>query len=89
MGVSTDAIICYGIPFKEGTEFPWEDKEIEDWWLEVCGYKEPFKIFTEEGEYIDGIKPLQSVMYEYFKHKREFLENNPLPIHAPDLPLLC
>jgi len=42
MGVSTDGIICYGLAFKEGCEFPWSkaaddydrhgQAALEEWW---------------------------------------------------------
>lgn len=39
MGVSTDGIICMGIPFEEHVKFPWHNEEygnrqdaLEEWW---------------------------------------------------------
>ena len=61
MGVSTDGQICFGIMFDEGFEFPWnggeDDQDLESWWMEeVCGYKPPFELFTEEGQWIEGME---------------------------------
>lgn len=44
MGVSTDGIICLGIPFDEGTNFVWKDEDgscseyaLEEWWKKRYG----------------------------------------------------
>ena len=82
MGVSTNANLCYGISFEEDYEFPWSDYDegIEGWWLETQGYKPPFELFNAAGNYIDGIKPSQEKISEYFAAQREFQKANPLPI---------
>lgn len=69
MGVSTDAILCYGVPFPEGYEFPWQtidNYDFEDWWLlKVCGL-EPQK----DDESFD----------DYYTRYRAFREANPCPV---------
>lgn len=69
MGVSTDAILCYGVPFPEGYEFPWQtidSYDFEDWWLlKVCGL-EPRK---------DG----EDFSTDYDRY-RAFREVNPCPV---------
>ena len=86
MSVSTDVILCYGFSFDEDYEFPWEDSgdsewDIESWWLEsVHGYKPPFRLFTDDGDYIDGRKPPSERVSEYFAHRRAFAKEHPLPI---------
>lgn len=85
MGISSDGQICYGIAFEEGYTFPWSgvdyDGEFETWWIVgVCGYENPFEIYTSQGEYINGVRPEQDKMDEYYKHYREFKEANPMPI---------
>jgi len=86
MGVSSDGQICYGIAFEEDYEFPWldekwsDDKE-EDWWItDICGYKPPFEICNEHGEYFDGIRPTQEKINQYFKHYQAFKEENPMHV---------
>lgn len=41
MGVSTDGILCYGIPFPDGYRFPWRTEEhgydTEEWWGNIHG----------------------------------------------------
>ena len=81
MGVSTNAILCYGVSFEEGYEFPWDDGAdsdygLESWWLDQHGYKPPFRLFTDEGDYI-GL-PDERIT-EYFDHRHDFLRANPLP----------
>lgn len=84
MSVSTDGQINYGIPFEEGFEFPWDDESgetgIEDWWMEANGYKPPFQPFTSEGDYAPGFSKDDPRIDEYFKHRREWLEKNPVPV---------
>lgn len=81
MGISIDGQICYGIVFDdEYEEFPWEEYDLEDWWLEQCGFKPPIEIYTDDGEYVNGICPDQEVIDEYYRYGREFKKNNPMPI---------
>jgi hypothetical protein len=83
MGVSTDGILLYGWLFEEDTEFPWDKKECrgdeEQWWHEVNGYKPPFQLFTEDGEYIDGKEPTDKMVTEYFNHQCEWDKANLMP----------
>jgi hypothetical protein len=77
MGQSTDGQICFGIKFDEGFEFPWKD-DLEDFWLEkVLGFQRSFQLFDNDGEYIDGIKPPQSVIDKYLQEKSDFEESHP------------
>ena len=85
MGVSTDGQICYGIIFEEGTEFPWDsdvfDGDIDDWWIYgICGFRHSFEIYTPDGEYVDGVRPPQEKISEYFAEKQQFAESKPLPV---------
>ena len=79
MGQSTDASICYGIPFDEGTEFPWDDyDDFDDWYLyEVLGYKPSIKLYDDDGEYINGVRPAQNLIDKVYDEKEVFIENNP------------
>jgi hypothetical protein len=82
MGVSTDAILCYGISLEEGTILPWEEHELslEDWWIEVVhSYKPPFEIYDEEGNYADGKEPDRETIDEYYQHRYEFTKRVSLP----------
>jgi len=85
MGISSDGQICYGIAFEEGYELPWLDEkwdgDEEDWWFKgVCGYKTPFEIYNNQGEYIDGEKPSEEKIDEYYKRYSDFKKSNPLPV---------
>jgi len=85
MGVSTDGQICYGIPFEEGYEFPWDNEkwggDIADWWIyEICGYTDPFKLWNDDGEYEGGEKPPESEVEKWYSAKRTFLKNHPIPV---------
>lgn len=80
MGVSTNGQLCYGIPFPEGFEFPWGKNSEEEWWREVNGYKPPFMLYGEDGDYLNGNKPPEALIDQYYKHQRDWEEANPLPI---------
>lgn len=82
MGVSTDAILCYGINYGDKIDFPWNEvgKHYEDWYYEdVLGYKPPSEIYDESGEYINGVKPSQDKINEYYDHRRAFRKSHPMP----------
>lgn len=95
MGVSTNGILCYGVRFDEGHEFPWDGDEhngdLESWWRAVNGYKEPFPLYGPDGNYLPGIplKPprypgnkeaTDEVMNRYFKPQEEWDKAHPLPV---------
>ena len=87
MGVSTDGQICYGIAFEEGFEFPWtneeDDGDYEDWWKGVNSYTNSmFNPFDDVGEYKEGIEKDDPRIDEYFRHSREWLEQNPFPVEV-------
>ncbi len=82
MGQSTDGQISYGVRFPDGFEFPWDlrhDGDEEAWWREAFGYKPPFEIYDKDGEYLDGKKPTEEKVGEYYKAQREWERVNPLP----------
>jgi hypothetical protein len=59
MGISSDGILFYGIPFDDGTEMPWESgdsyQDCEDWLAEVfCGIAHPSAPYPEVREVWDG-----------------------------------
>jgi hypothetical protein len=60
MGFDATAIICYGVRLDEDFEPPWGDgideDDIEEWWMEVNGYKELPGVFTETGSYTPELK---------------------------------
>ena len=84
--LSTDGQICFGVAFDEGHEFPWDDEkysaDLEDWWIEkIQGYKRPFEMFTEAGEWIGGKEWPQEKKDEYYNHKEKFVKKAPkLPV---------
>lgn len=81
MGISTDGQLCYGVKFEEDYEFPWEDEDIDDWWLIESGWKwdgeEPF---TPEGEYAPGFGNNDPRIEEYFRSRHLWLRDHPCPI---------
>lgn len=84
MGVSTDAILCFGIAFEQDTEFPWGhgsdmEHQIDEWWLKLHNYEPPFELFDKHGNYLNGVKPPQEKINEYFDHRRAFLNEHPRP----------
>lgn len=80
MGVSTDGELNFGIIFEEDTEFPWEKYDFDDWWMNECGWEPPFELYDSDGEYIDGVRPPEEKIGEYFRAMREFESKNPAPI---------
>lgn len=81
MGVSTDGQIFYGAVFSEGTEFPWGEESIEDWWTFTVGkFEHSFKLYDERGNYIDGVRPTPERLREYFGERSAFDKANPLPV---------
>ena len=87
MSVSTDGMVCYGILFEEGYEFPWDDDKYDgdesEWWREVKGYELPFEMYGADGEYIgDKGAWTEKQISDYFAHGREWDKEHPLPFQA-------
>lgn len=96
MGASTNGIICYGIKFEEGFEFPWDaepwDGEIEEWWGDVNGYKPPFELYDAAGNYHPTIRLVtgrypsdtrpedETLVERYHAHRLKWDEAHPLPV---------
>jgi len=74
MSTSTDGQICFGVLVDE---LP--DDNLDSWWLDVLGYEPPFKLY-ESGSYINGVKPSEDKIKEYYAHKFDFQEIHPLPV---------
>lgn len=79
MGCNARAEIRYGYPCAEDAELPWGE-DIEGWWREINGYKPPFELYTDEGEYIGGKKPNENLIDKYYEHQHKWEEENPLPV---------
>ena len=80
MSQSTDGEICFGYKFEEEYGFPWVENEDdpEDWWAEdVHNYKPPFKMFTEDGQWVGGKEWPVEKRKDYWLHKENFKENMP------------
>ena len=83
MGIRNDGQLNYGIPFDEGMEFPWDEEkfegDIEVWWVVINGGPiEPDNITTPDGrDWLPGGQEQHDV---YLEEKRNFLNDNPLPI---------
>lgn len=82
MSISTDGQICFGVLLDEDQHYPWDDYDgIEDWLLRaVFEYRPTKELFDIDGEWVDGKKPEQEVIDQYFIERRHFLENNPFPV---------
>ena len=76
MGVSTDAILCFGVSLEEETELPWDDfDELEEWWVEyVWDFSPPFEIYDEDGYFLDGINKDDPIVEDYYDRRNEFKE---------------
>lgn len=85
MGVSTDAILCYGIDFEEDHEFPWGSGDAEDWFMsEINGFKHSVEIYSREDPsgYAGGNRPSQNVIDNYYKEYTEFKKSHPMPFRV-------
>lgn len=83
MGVSTNGIIAWGIVFEEGYEFPWGcdgEDGLSEWWLDVQEYKHPFEIYTDDGDYVDGVVDGDPRIDEYYQHYFDWEKANPCPV---------
>ena len=75
--------ICFGISFSPEYKFPWDRDRyvgINDWWEEIRGYKEPFKLW-ENGKINEEYKD-RSCCHEYYEHKRAWQKSNPVPVEV-------
>lgn len=81
MGVSARAILFHGVIFPEGYEFPWDetnDPDVRYWWLyNVVGYKDPFEVYNDRGEYLPGIE--RNHVDAFYDAQRAALKENPFP----------
>ncbi len=90
MSTSTNAYISFGIELEEGHEFPWDDSNEDDWWVDVVhGYQPPFRMYTDEGNYLPehldsrgNFDPkFDHIRDKYYAHKRAFKDAlPPLPV---------
>ena len=76
MSTSTDAILCYGVEFEEGYEFPWDDAEgefegFEEWWTLQCGVSAPKVPYSPESK---------EEYNKYWDIKREKMEECPVEL---------
>jgi hypothetical protein len=83
VGVSTDAIICYGIPVKEDVKLPWNDDngqgDIEDWWLYTAmKFCHTFDPYDKEGNRLEGTT--DDMISAYHAEADKFLEDHPCPV---------
>ena len=76
MTVSTNGQLCYGVQVKDG-EHPWENFDSAGWWLDICGWKPPFELYDEEGNYINGEEPPKEKVREYYEALDKFTEEHP------------
>lgn len=79
MGMNAQAEIRYGYPCADDAELPW-GSDIEKWWRGINGYKAPFELYDAEGNWLNGKKPDQKVIAEYYDHQFEWEKQHPLPV---------
>lgn len=86
--MSTYAQICYGIAFDEGYEFPWDIVpwfgDHEAWWRDVNDYEPLEYPYASNGGYKPGVDGNDPRAEEYYNHKENWIEENPLPITIVD-----
>ena len=85
MGVSTDAIIAYGIAIPEDATLPWSDYEDEeDWWCDTQGFRPTIESpFTEEGEWKEGdLGELEKQSEARYKERQDWLAAHPMPVEV-------
>jgi len=85
MGNNAEGRICYGIKLEQDYEFPWaadkHDGDIEDWWIyAVCGYQDPFPLYKEDGNFLDGPRPSEERLNAYYHPKWAFQKSHPVPV---------
>jgi len=84
MGMNVYVTISYGIKFKEGFEFPWDDEKYggdhEHWWEDVAKFRPTFYPYTTEGEYKEGVDRDDPRVDEYYEEKKKWEWNNPFPV---------
>ena len=70
----------------EGVEFPWDGDDYEgdpkEWWREVNGYKPLYQPYTDDGDYSPGWSRDDPRFGDYFQHRRDWLEANPMPFEV-------
>lgn len=93
MGISTEGICCYGIFIGDPDQVDEEDCEnypkeilkinkefdddVEDYWKDKKGYKPPFEIIDDDGNWIEGISEVEKC--KYYKHRMDWFGKNPPP----------
>jgi hypothetical protein len=87
MGSSVSGDICFGVMFDEGYSFSWSKRygdDIEKWWMTISSFKEPFKLYNDEGGFLNGVKPPDDLIDEYYKEVFAFKKDHPIPIVLVD-----
>jgi len=83
MGQSTDGQICFGVLLDEATDLPWDNDidagDLEMWWMRMQGYRPLFTLWDETGNYVNGVRPPEEKLKEYYDHKHAFEETHPVP----------
>lgn len=84
MGRDATCHIAYGL-IVDRDELPWrseeDDHDIDEWWRKKHGYKPPFDLYDEKGEYIVNPTP-QSCIDEWYEHRKAWDDANPCPFGA-------
>jgi hypothetical protein len=81
MSVHTNAQLCFGVAFEEGTEFPWDeahDGDVESWWLEQTGFAIELMYNDETDDFLPGWD--RARVDDYYLRRKAHEEAHPLPI---------
>lgn len=83
MGENAKATISLGYFFEnDAFVLPWDGEfcgDYEEWWRHKMGYKEPFNPYDSNGNYKNGYDENSPEVSEYFRHRREWMDENPFP----------
>ncbi len=84
MGMSLTVKVCCGVNMgtEEDWEPPWDacNEDITDWWRKVNGYKPPFQLWDENGNYVEG--KTEADYTPYSEHERQWDKQHPCPIEV-------
>lgn len=73
--------IRFGALFDGDTTFPWDegryDGDVTLWWLFANGFRRSFEMFNDEGDWLNGIPPIE-VENAYYDEEDAFERSCPL-----------
>lgn len=85
MGQSATATIAYGyVVDSYEQDLPWKEADLDlvDWWRKENGFEDLPGVYTAEGNYFPGMKGNQAAIDAFFKHRKEWDKENPIPVEV-------